>query len=72
MDAKAAVERFFTAYYTGDVDAARDAITDDFSLYGPFATCRNPEEFFGAAPKPRVTRRAPHVSRRAARAAGRP
>jgi hypothetical protein len=49
MDAKTSVERFFTAYYTGDTDAARDTITDDFSLYGPFATCRNPEEFFELA-----------------------
>ena len=49
MDARTVVDRFFTAYYTGDVGAARDTITDDFSLYGPFATCRNPEEFFELA-----------------------
>jgi SnoaL-like domain len=49
MDAKAVVDRFFTAYYTGDVEGARDTITDDFSLHGPFATCRSPEEFFELA-----------------------
>jgi hypothetical protein len=49
MDAQTVVDRFFTAYYTGDVEEARDTITDDFSLYGPFATCRNPEEFFELA-----------------------
>jgi SnoaL-like domain len=49
MDAQTVVDRFFTAYYTGDAEGARDTITSDFSLYGPFATCRNPEEFFELA-----------------------
>jgi hypothetical protein len=49
MDAQTAVERFFTAYYAGDVEGARNTLTDDFSLFGPFATCRNPEEFFELA-----------------------
>jgi hypothetical protein len=47
--ALATVERYFTAYYTGDAAATREAITEDFTLVGPFATANNAVEFFEVA-----------------------
>jgi ketosteroid isomerase-like protein len=49
MDARTAVERFFTAFYSGDAAATRDTMTDDFTLVGPFATAHNADEFFEVA-----------------------
>ncbi|MFC4590075.1 nuclear transport factor 2 family protein [Sphaerisporangium corydalis] len=46
MHAQAVVERFFAAFYSGDVDAARETITQDFTLAGPFASARGPGELF--------------------------
>jgi hypothetical protein len=49
MTALATVERFFTTYYTGDAAATREAMTEDFTLVGPFATANNADEFFEVA-----------------------
>ncbi|MFD9740846.1 nuclear transport factor 2 family protein [Umezawaea sp. NPDC059074] len=49
MTALDTVERFFTAYYSGDAAATRDTITDDFSLIGPFAAAHSADEFFAVA-----------------------
>jgi hypothetical protein len=49
MNAQTAVERFLAAYYSGDTDAARAAITEDFTLTGPFAAARSADEFFQLA-----------------------
>jgi hypothetical protein len=48
LSAQAAVERFFAAFYSG-VDTARRSITDDFTLFGPFATAHNADEFIELA-----------------------
>jgi hypothetical protein len=37
MNARAAVERFLTAFYSGDASATREAVTADFTLEGRFA-----------------------------------
>jgi hypothetical protein len=47
--AQAVVEPFFTAFYSGDVTAARDTITDDFTLVGPFVTAHDADEFINLA-----------------------
>jgi hypothetical protein len=44
MSAQTAVERFFTAFYTGDEPATRDAVTSGFTMLGPFATVHNVDE----------------------------
>jgi hypothetical protein len=44
MDAQAAAERFFTAFYSGDVQGTIDAVTEDFTMLGPFASVHNPGE----------------------------
>jgi hypothetical protein len=44
MTAEAAVERFFTAFYSGHVEGTRAAVTDDFTLLGPFASVHNADE----------------------------
>jgi ketosteroid isomerase-like protein len=49
MNAYTAVERYFTAFYSGDATATREAITEDFTLVGPFATAHNADEFFEVA-----------------------
>jgi hypothetical protein len=49
MDAQAVVERFFTAFYSGDADATREAVTEDFELIGPFATVHSADELFDLA-----------------------
>jgi ketosteroid isomerase-like protein len=49
VTAQAVVGRFFTAFYAGDVAAARDTITEDFTLVGPFATAHNADEFIDLA-----------------------
>lgn len=46
MNAQAVAERFFAAFYSGDVDAARETITEDFTLAGPFASARSADELF--------------------------
>jgi hypothetical protein len=37
-------ERFVTAFYSGDVQGTRDAVTQDFTLLGPFASVHNADE----------------------------
>jgi hypothetical protein len=37
-------ERFFTAFYSGDVQGTRDAVTQDFTLLGPFASVHIADE----------------------------
>lgn len=38
-----------TAFYSGDADATREAITEDFTLVGPFATVHSADELFELA-----------------------
>ena len=47
--AQAAVERFFTAFYSGDAAATRETITEDFNLVVPFATVHSADELFELA-----------------------
>jgi hypothetical protein len=49
MDSQAAAERFFTAFYSGDVEATRAAVTEDFTLEGPFAAAHNVDELLQLA-----------------------
>jgi SnoaL-like domain len=44
VDAQAVAERFFTAFYSGDDQGTRDAVTEDFTMLGPFATVHNADE----------------------------
>jgi hypothetical protein len=44
MNAQAVAERFFTAFYSGDSQGTRDAVTEDFALLGPFASVHNAAE----------------------------
>ena len=44
MNAQAVAERFFTAFYSGDDQGTRDAVTEDFTMLGPFATVHNADE----------------------------
>jgi hypothetical protein len=44
MNAEAVAERFFTAFYSGDTQGTRDAVTQDFALLGPFASVHNAAE----------------------------
>jgi hypothetical protein len=44
MNAQAVAERFFTAFYSGDIHGTRDAVTADFALLGPFATVHHADE----------------------------
>ena len=41
MNAQAVAERFFTAFYSGDIQGTRDAVTEDFTMLGPFASVHN-------------------------------
>jgi ketosteroid isomerase-like protein len=47
--AQTAVERCFTAYYSGDAATTRETLTDDFTLVGPFTTTHNADEFMELA-----------------------
>jgi SnoaL-like domain len=49
MTALSAVDRFLTAFYAGDIDAARETITPDFTLDGPFASANSADELFRLA-----------------------
>ncbi len=42
--AQAALERFLVAFYSGDIQGTRDAVTEDFTLSGPFASVHNADE----------------------------
>lgn len=44
LDAQAAAERFFNAFYSGDAEATREAVSKDFVMEGPFATAHDIEE----------------------------
>jgi hypothetical protein len=44
MNAQPVAERFFTAFYSGDIQGTRDAVTADFTLLGPFASVHNADE----------------------------
>jgi hypothetical protein len=44
MPALEITERFFTAFYSGDIAGTRDAVTPDVTLLGPFATVHNADE----------------------------
>lgn len=41
MNAQAIAERFFTAFYSGDAQGTADAVTEDFTMLGPFASVHN-------------------------------
>jgi hypothetical protein len=44
VDAQAVAERFFTAFYSGDIQGTIDAVTEDFTMLGPFASVHNAGE----------------------------
>jgi hypothetical protein len=44
VNAQAVAERFFTAFYSGDAQGTREAVTEDFALLGPFASVHNADE----------------------------
>jgi hypothetical protein len=44
MNAQAVAERFFTVFYSGDIQGTREAVTEDFTLLGPFASVHNADE----------------------------
>jgi hypothetical protein len=44
MNAQAVAERFFSAFYSGDIQGTRAAVTEDFALLGPFASVHNADE----------------------------
>jgi SnoaL-like domain len=44
MDSQAAVERFLTAFYTGDVPRIRESVITEFSMQGPFAAAHDVDE----------------------------
>jgi hypothetical protein len=44
MNPRTAVERFLTAFYTGDEPAILNAVIPDFQMFGPFATAHNSQE----------------------------
>lgn len=44
MDAQAVVERFLTAFYTGDVPRIRDSVVAGFTMEGPFAAAHDVDE----------------------------
>ena len=44
MNAQAVADRFFAAFYSGDIPGTRDAVTEDFTLLGPFASVHNAAE----------------------------
>jgi hypothetical protein len=46
---QAAAERFFTAFYSGDIEGTRAAVTEDFKLEGPFATANTVDELLQLA-----------------------
>jgi hypothetical protein len=41
VNAQAVAERFFTAFYSGDIQGTIDAVTEDFTMLGPFASVHN-------------------------------
>jgi SnoaL-like domain len=44
VDAQSVTERFLTAFYSGDNQGTRDAVTPDFTMLGPFATVHDADE----------------------------
>lgn len=44
MNTQAAVERFLTAFYTGQRDEIRKSVVPDFTMEGPFAAAHNVDE----------------------------
>jgi hypothetical protein len=44
MDTQAVVERFLTAFYTGDVAQIRDSVVTEFTMDGPFASAHDVSE----------------------------
>ena len=44
MDTQAVVERFLTAFYTGQRDEIRKSVVPTFSMAGPFAAAHNVDE----------------------------
>jgi hypothetical protein len=49
MDARGATERFFSAFYLGDLEATRQAVIEDVTLEGPFAAALNIAELLQLA-----------------------
>jgi hypothetical protein len=49
VNAQAVAERFFTAFYSGDIQGTRDAVTEDFTMLGPFASVHNADELLELA-----------------------
>ena len=43
MNTQAVVERFLTAFYTGQRDEIRKSVVPDFTMEGPFAAAHNVE-----------------------------
>lgn len=44
MNTQAVVERFLTAFYTGQRDEIRNSVVPDFTMEGPFAAAHNVDE----------------------------
>ena len=49
MNAQAVAEQFLTAFYSGDIQGTSDAVTEDFTMLGPFATVHNADELLELA-----------------------
>jgi hypothetical protein len=43
------VNRYLTAFYSGDFPAARELVADDFHFKGPFVEAPNKEAYFSSA-----------------------
>lgn len=57
MSSAKLVNRYLGAFYSGDFDAARRLVVDDFHFKGPFVETTNREAYFiAAAPLARVVR----------------
>jgi hypothetical protein len=44
MNTQAVVQRFLTAFYTGQRDEIRDSVVPNFTMEGPFAAAHNVDE----------------------------
>jgi hypothetical protein len=64
MSAQAVVERFFTAFYAGDAGAARETITEDFTLAGSPSPAGACPAAGSSTTRPRSTPSSPPPDRR--------
>jgi SnoaL-like domain len=49
MSAATLVNRYLTAFYSGDFPTARELVADDFHFKGPFVEASNKEAYFSSA-----------------------